>query len=100
VRKLAAKEGELVEVRAHAVAALGELCDTASLDMLTKLAQRSTQAFDDVGRALGPPAIEALGAIHPADLDARLGPLLAKSVTGPVREMAQSAKRGKGSCAK
>jgi hypothetical protein len=101
VRSLAAKDGEVLDVRAHAVAALGALCDTASLDLLTKLAQRAPMPFDDIGRALGPPAIEALGAIHPPDLETRLAPLLAaKGSTGPVREMAMSAKRGKGSCAK
>ncbi len=99
VRELANKDRETLEVRARAITALGALCDASSVDALTKLAQRARQPFDDVGRVLGPAAIGALGALHPADLDARLATLLAKDAPGPVREMARSAKNTASTCA-
>ena len=99
IRELANKDRETLEVRARAISALGALCDASSVDALTKLAQRARQPFDDVGRVLGPAAIGALGALHPADLDARLAPLLAKDAPGPVREMARAAKNTPSTCA-
>ncbi len=101
VRELADKGGETLEVRARAISALGALCDASSLDMLTKLAQRARASPSTTsGRVLGAAAIGALGALHPADLDARLAPLLAKDAPGPLREMARAAKNTPSTCAK
>jgi len=70
---------EQAAVRAAAVRALGDLCDSALLDELTKaawsmLADRPPP--DDV--IVGSAAVAALGRLAPPDLERRLAPLAAK----------------------
>lgn len=79
IRKRFQDPKEEAPVRAAAVRALGDLCDAALLDELTKsawsmLADRPSP--DDV--SVGSAAVAALGRLAPADLERRLAPLAAK----------------------
>lgn len=98
VREMAASAEENVEVRARAVLALAGMCDTRSIEAFTKLAQRAKAPADEADRRLGSAAIAALGALHPRDLEKRLGPLLQKDTPLPVREMARVAIAASGQC--
>jgi hypothetical protein len=60
-------------------------------DRLTKLAYLARAPVDEADDRIGIAAIEALGALHPADLETRLAPLRAKDVRLPVRRAAERA---------
>ncbi|MEO7331052.1 MAG: HEAT repeat domain-containing protein, partial [Minicystis sp.] len=98
IRERADLADELPEVRARAIFALASLCDRRSLDDWTKRAERSKAPLDELDRRLGAASIAALGRVHPADLDARLAPLLAKDSPPMVREMARSALAAETTC--
>jgi HEAT repeat protein len=71
---------EVAPVRAAAVAALADLCDTTQLDALTRAAQpllADRPAPDDV--IVAGAALAALGRIAPADLETRLAPFAARA---------------------
>jgi len=81
---------EDADVRTAAAHALGALCDVRSLDRLTTFARAGADPLADEGASsISLAASESLGALHPADLARRLGPLLAKD----ARPMAQQAAR-------
>lgn len=79
------------EVRAMAARTLGAMCVQNTADRLTKLAHLSRAPVDEADERVGMAAIEALGALHPADLAERLAPLRAKEVRLPVRRAAERA---------
>jgi HEAT repeat protein len=89
---------EDVEVRALAARTLGAMCVRGATDRLTKLAQLSRSPVDEADERLGMAAIDALAALHPADLDKRLAPLRAKEVRLPVRRAAERALVEPGVC--
>jgi HEAT repeat protein len=82
---------EDMDVRALASRTLGAMCIRESADRLTALAQRSRSPVDEADDRVGIAAIEALGALHPPDLESRLAPLREKSVRLPVRKAAERA---------
>ena len=79
------------EVRALAAKTLGAMCMQNAADRLTKLALTSRAPVDEGDERIGMAAIEALGALHPADLEARLAPLRTKDTRLPVRRAADRA---------
>ena len=79
------------EVRALAARTLGSMCIQNAADRLTKLAQLARAPVDEADDRIGMAAIEALGALHPSDLEARLAPLRGKDVRMPVRRAAERA---------
>ncbi len=85
---------EHFEVRRSAAAALAALCDQASLDALTKSANKLTDPLATVEeRAVAESALRALSALAPPDLPARLKALLASSsAPAAQRAIADSAK--------
>ncbi|MGK4007114.1 HEAT repeat domain-containing protein [Sorangium sp. So ce1036] len=91
VRDRAEDKEEDVEVRARAILALGAMCDTSSVDLWTRLALRAKAPVGERDHRLGSAALAALGAVRPADLKARLGPLLARDTPHGLREMARAA---------
>lgn len=93
--------GEATVVRISAVRALGALCDTASLDELTKLALIGLGPGGESDAKVAIAAIGAIGAIHPADIQARIGDLAKEGVIADVHSSAvQALKDGAGSCKK
>jgi HEAT repeat protein len=98
VRAVADEPNETVSVRVAAITTLGQLCDADSLDLLTKLAGRVAAPQLPYDRPLGMAALTALGRIHPADLAARIAPLLGRHVSAPVRQLGQQLLRDKGAC--
>ncbi len=98
VRAIQGDNGEAVEVRAHAILALGAMCDASSIPEWTKLALGAKAPTDDEARRLGGAAIAALGQVHPADLRVRLAPLLDRDTPPAAREMARAAVAGRGGC--
>ena len=99
IRERQDDETENLEVRARAILALASLCDARSADGWTKLARAAKAPMDDRDRRLGGAAIAALGEVHPADIAARLAPLLEQDAPMPVREMAKAAMAEKGCAA-
>ncbi len=89
---------EDVDVRAAAARTLGAMCEKSVLDRLTKLADRARAPIGEADDRIGMAAIDALGAIHPTDLDKRLGPLRGKDVRLPVRRAADRALAEPGTC--
>jgi hypothetical protein len=86
-------------VRAASARALGVLCDSDSADRLTELAHHlSSPVADEEAQQLGLAAIGGLAALQPADLRARLGPLLATDSPGYVRAAAQEALAARRMC--
>jgi HEAT repeat protein len=79
------------EVRAFAARTLGAMCVQNAADRLTKLAYLARAPVDEADDRIGIAAIEALGALHPHDLEARLAPLRGKDVRMPVRRAAERA---------
>ncbi len=72
-------EEEYPMVRAAAAQALAALCDTSSLDALTKYAHKLVDPMaNDQDHIVGSASLLALGDMHPADLAKRLEPLRAK----------------------
>lgn len=100
LRELADNAREKVGVRIAAVHALGMLCDTESLDLLTIFAQRSADAYSpEAASGLGAASVAALGRIHPPDLRARLQPLIeGERVPAQIKSAAAAALAGTGGC--
>ncbi|WP_437336542.1 HEAT repeat domain-containing protein [Sorangium sp. So ce394] len=91
VRDRAEDKEEDVEVRARAILALGAMCDASSVDLWTRIALRAKAPIGERDQRLGSAALAALGAVHPADLPARLKPLLDKDTPHGLRETARAA---------
>ncbi|WP_437898172.1 HEAT repeat domain-containing protein [Sorangium sp. So ce124] len=91
VRDRAEDKEEDVEVRARAILALGAMCDASSVDLWTRLALRAKSPIGEHDQRLGSAALAALGSVHPADLPARLKPLLDKDTPHGLREAARAA---------
>jgi HEAT repeat protein len=89
---------EDVEVRALSARTLGVMCAKDATDRLTKLALIARSPVDEADERLGTAAIDALAAIHPADLAKRLAPLRAKGVRLPLRRAAERAIAEPGTC--
>ncbi|WP_437289217.1 HEAT repeat domain-containing protein [Sorangium sp. So ce406] len=91
VRDRAEDKEEDIEVRARAILALGAMCDASSVDLWTRLALQAKAPMGERDQRLGSAALAALGAVHPADLPARLKPLLDKDTPHGLRETARAA---------
>jgi HEAT repeat protein len=79
-------------VRSMAAISLGRLCDTASLESLTKRARKiATPMSDESDRVIGRGALTALSLIGPSDLKKRLEPFWAKGVPRSITELAVKA---------
>lgn len=89
---------EDLDVRALAARTLGDMCVQESVDRLTKLAMLARTPADAADVAIGMAAIEALGALHPVNLEARLAPLRAKEIRSPIRRAADRALSEPGNC--
>ena len=89
---------EDVDVRALAARTLGVLCVQGAVGRLTKLAMLARQPVGETDDRLGMAAIDALGALHPSDLEKRLAPLRAKDARMAVRRAADRAVSEAGSC--
>mgnify|MGYP001036396997 CR=1 FL=1 len=89
---------EDLEVRVLAARTLGVLCVRDATDRLTKLAQLARSPIDEADERIGIAAIDALGALHPPDLEKRLAPLRAKDVRMPIRRAAERALAEPGLC--
>ena len=89
---------EDADVRAAAAHALGAMCVQNAANELTKLAGFANNPKYPSDDTIGIAAIEALGALHPADLAERLAPLTAKDARLPVRRAAQRALNDPGTC--
>lgn len=99
VRDVLEDKEEIDTIRAAAAGALGVLCDFAAVDLLTRYAQRLASGGADItDYRIGQSAIDALGALRPRDLTARLSPLLTKEMRGPVRQMALRALKARPWC--
>lgn len=98
LRKRVEAVDEDIDVRLAATMALGRLCDASSLDLLTTLARAAVAPPSDTDTQLGAAAIGALAAIHPADLAARLAPLMQSSAPRYVNQAARAALSGRGAC--
>jgi hypothetical protein len=91
-------EDESIDVRAAAATALAALCDTDSVDRLTKLAQQLATAVPDATwQPLRVAALAALAALHPSDLRQRLAPLLS-SGSAELQTAAKKALAARGMC--
>jgi HEAT repeat protein len=86
------------DVRAIAARTLGAMCVQNAADRLTKLAYLARAPVDEADDRIGIAAIEALGALHPPDLETRLAPLRGKDVRMPVRRAAERAMAEPTSC--
>jgi len=92
VRERVDDEREDPDVRVAAAHALGALCDAKTLDRLTELARAAADPMvDQDSLALGLAAVSALGAMHPADLAARLSKLRGEGVRDAVKAAAAQA---------
>jgi HEAT repeat protein len=90
---------EMPEVRERAARALGWVCDKKSIDELTEAAHHAADpASSAAARNLGVAAVFALGRLHPADLDARLAPLLDAASPPTLRDAAKSAQGERDRC--
>jgi HEAT repeat protein len=100
LRRSLAKD-ESAAVRAEAARSLGLLCDQASLSELTSAARGITRgARDEADVRLALNAVTALSRLGPPDLNARIQPLRADSVPGPLRGRIDAAvEAGSGGCA-
>lgn len=98
LRKRALVAEESLDVRTRAVLALAEMCDRGSLDLFTRLAGAAVKPTDERDRRLGAAAVAALSVVHPADLEQRLSPLLAKDAPPGLNEMARSAIKAAPGC--
>jgi len=84
-------EEEYPMVRAAAAQALAALCDTESLDDLTRYAQKLIDPMaSPQDHLVGSAALLALGDMHPADLAKRLEPLRAKGSPPQARQAADA----------
>ncbi len=100
LRELLAKNDEDASVRRAAAEALGRMCDTQALDLLTEQAlKRSDPLLDQAGRGLAVTALAALAALGPEDLRQRLAPLLSAEAPPGAREAAERALHLPAKCA-
>ncbi|MDX2051934.1 MAG: HEAT repeat domain-containing protein [Polyangiaceae bacterium] len=77
---------EALDVRVAAASALGEMCATSALQTLTQRALELTDlTAPSDAQLLGRAALRAVVRLNPADLKARLSPLLAKPTPAAVR---------------
>ncbi len=84
---------EDVEVRVSAARALGAMCIGAAAPRLAELAQMAASPVtDEADLQVALTALDALGHLHPADIDARLQKLRAKDVREEVRRAAERAR--------
>jgi HEAT repeat protein len=84
-------EEEFPMVRAAAAQALAALCDTSSLDALTRYAIKLVDPMANAQEHMvGAAALLALGDLHPADLAKRLEPLRAKGAPPQARQAADA----------
>lgn len=100
IAKLVRSDRETIDVRAKAVIALGALCDERSLGELTSLARKLASPAGEEDQRLGIAALTALSALRPADLEKRIGALTSDKLPFGVRDAAETALRGPGTCAK
>lgn len=79
VRARLTDDREVADIRGRAARALGQLCDTASVDTLLELVRKgaSPVAKADAQR-IAMSAVSALGRLHPADLPTKLAPYMAE----------------------
>lgn len=99
LRKILDDDKAPTEVTSAAISALGQMCDAGALEQLTEQAQRANAATgSDADVTVGFAAIDAIGAIHPADVARRLAKLTAPSARPQVRAAALRAIGGKGIC--
>ena len=92
-------ESEEIDVRVAATRALGATCDAAALGRLSVLAAKVASTIaNDVDVAIGLAAIDAIGAIHPADIARQLSSVTAPTVRATVRRRAVDAIAEPGSC--
>jgi HEAT repeat protein len=90
---------EALETRIAAVRALSTLCDRRSADALTSMARHGALPLaseDDVMLSLE--AVNALGALHPPDLAARLAPLTTSGTGAEARAAAARALASTATC--
>lgn len=91
IRERLLNEEEYPMVRAAAAQALAALCDTSSLDALTRYAQKLIDPMaSPQDHMVGSAALLALGEMHPADLAQRLEPLRAKGAPPQARQAADA----------
>jgi hypothetical protein len=94
-------EHEVLDVRVRAARALGNVCDTRSVDRLTELAQQAgSDAGDGTARMLGAAAALALARLSPPDLMRRLAPLLDSHAPRAAQQIAKSALLTRDRCPK
>jgi HEAT repeat protein len=99
VRERFQDKEEVDTVRSAAAISLGRLCDTGSLNSLTKRAQKiATPMTDESDRVIGRGALTALSLIGPHDLKKRLEPFWAKGVPRSITELAEKAVAARGVC--
>jgi HEAT repeat protein len=91
-------ENEDIHLRAAAASALGAVCDVSATDRLTDLARQLVAGGEGDEVRLGLAAIVGLAALHPPDLQKRLGPLLSPSANPAVRAAAERALAVHGAC--
>ena len=84
---------EDVEVRVSAARALGAMCVRAAAPRLAELAEMAASPLtDEASLQIALSALDALGHLHPADLDARTERLRAKDVREEVQRAASRAR--------
>lgn|GEM_PF-2076098 len=83
--RAALEDDTAFSVRAEAALSLGRRCDGYSLERLTELAQMLEQPLDEGRVEVSMAALSALVELSPADLDARLAPLRAQELPGPLK---------------
>jgi HEAT repeat protein len=99
IRERLEDDEETASVRAAAAGALGRLCDTASVELLTGYAKKlNDPLLDPELRPIAALSLEALAHIHPPDLAERLAPLRTAGATPLARRAAEAALREPGSC--
>jgi hypothetical protein len=92
-------EEEDPDVRTEAARALGATCDRETVELLTKVARGQLSSYLASPWPLQSAAIEALGHLHPPDLNERLAPL-AKRPEVVVRTAVQAALAEKSVCSR
>ncbi|MBX3232836.1 MAG: hypothetical protein KIT84_42560 [Labilithrix sp.] len=89
---------EDVEVRALAARTLGKLCVQSAADRLTHLAILARSPVDEADERIGTAALEALGMLHPPDIEKRLAPLRDPKSRTLLKRAADAAVAERGSC--
>jgi HEAT repeat protein len=98
IRERLDDDAEDIHIRAAAAGALGAVCDRDATDRLTDLARALAAPASAADTTLGLAALVGLGALHPADIDARLTPLLAASTSASVKAAVARARSARGAC--